>query len=105
MKPTLVLLSTLADYLSNREAKFFLSEPRILNKQLAYYVDDIFRQYDANKDEFLDTSEAKNYFKDATGSHHVCDEDFQEWIDFIDQNNDGLLSWDELYNLAEFASR
>ena len=76
---------------------------RFTDETIAHYVDDIFFTYDANEDGFLDRNESLRFYRDAnnlTPTQPTDQGEFAVWQDLIDANNDGRLSWEELYTLA-----
>ncbi len=82
----------------------FISTASAIDDNIGRYVDDIFYRYDTNEDRYLDRTEARTFFRDATESPKIDDGEYSEWFRLIDANKDGKLSWDELYRLAESAA-
>lgn len=80
-----------------------LAQARTSEEQVETYVDDVFYRYDGNEDLYLDRGEAKPFFADANGKKTVPEAEYAAWFRLIDVDRDLLLSWNEIYELAEAA--
>ena len=63
-------------------------------------VKNTFLKYDTDNSGFLETSELKCFFEDAmkeSGGEPLTDRQLQTLIKELDENEDGKISFDELY--------